>query len=237
MNENKPMYQQLAESIRLKIVSGEYPLHYRLPSEREMQKRYGLNRLTIRKALDVLIRQGYVETRWGSGTYVRDPLKLHEKFHERNGTEFSLRQSLTQAGIQVKRKMVKLYEAPTPDFVKGKYFGKTSWRLVRDSYAQDELFAVQACYFPYELFPNASEFDFGSQSLYRFMGDKAPVKIISTMKTVYTPPEMKPFWPNEDVIFYCLYEGYDARGELVEYTHSFYSPQLSDFYYDTRINM
>ena len=41
-----------------------------LPSERELSEAIGLSRVTVRKSLDVLLREGHLSRRHGSGTYI-----------------------------------------------------------------------------------------------------------------------------------------------------------------------
>src|SRR6202165_2420953 len=44
-----------------------------IPSERHLTTDLGVSRLTVRAALDDLVRDGYLERRHGSGTYVTEP--------------------------------------------------------------------------------------------------------------------------------------------------------------------
>src|SRR5438552_8779775 len=44
-----------------------------IPSERLFSQDLGVSRLTIRAALDELVRDGYLDRRHGSGTYVTEP--------------------------------------------------------------------------------------------------------------------------------------------------------------------
>src|SRR5712691_11923029 len=44
-----------------------------IPSERQLTQELGVSRLTIRAALDELVRDGYLDRRHGSGTYVTEP--------------------------------------------------------------------------------------------------------------------------------------------------------------------
>src|SRR4030081_933981 len=44
-----------------------------IPSERQLTHELGVSRLTIRAALDELVRDGYLDRRHGSGTYVTEP--------------------------------------------------------------------------------------------------------------------------------------------------------------------
>src|ERR1700724_3494563 len=44
-----------------------------IPSERQLTQELGVSRLTVRAALDGLVRDGYLDRRHGSGTYVTEP--------------------------------------------------------------------------------------------------------------------------------------------------------------------
>src|SRR5438045_9310247 len=44
-----------------------------IPSERRLSGELGISRLTVRAALDDLVRDGYLERRQGSGTFVSEP--------------------------------------------------------------------------------------------------------------------------------------------------------------------
>lgn len=54
------------------IRSGEYPAKSRLPSEMEMARRFGVSRTVIREAVSRLKSEGLVESRQGSGVFVRE---------------------------------------------------------------------------------------------------------------------------------------------------------------------
>ena len=44
-----------------------------IPSERQLSADFGVSRLTVRAALDDLVREGYLVRRHGSGTFVSEP--------------------------------------------------------------------------------------------------------------------------------------------------------------------
>src|ERR1700694_422863 len=44
-----------------------------IPSERRLSADFGVSRLTVRAALDELVREGYLVRRHGSGTFVGEP--------------------------------------------------------------------------------------------------------------------------------------------------------------------
>lgn len=54
------------------IRNGNYHTGERLPSERELAKRYNLAHMTVNKALNGLVALGYLERRQGDGTYIQE---------------------------------------------------------------------------------------------------------------------------------------------------------------------
>lgn len=66
-------YQQVADDLRAKISGGQYPAGDRLPTKPALMRHYGIALGTLDKAIEVLRRAGLVETRQGSGMYVREP--------------------------------------------------------------------------------------------------------------------------------------------------------------------
>lgn len=64
--------RELAESLRARIMDGEFTPGSRLPSETAISESYGVSRVTVRTAVKLLESQGLVNVRHGSGTYVAD---------------------------------------------------------------------------------------------------------------------------------------------------------------------
>lgn len=71
MNYRPPIYMQLRDSIIKKIEDGEYLPNEMIPSEREMAQLYDINRMTVKNAIEVLVRDGYLYRIQGKGTFVR----------------------------------------------------------------------------------------------------------------------------------------------------------------------
>lgn len=68
-----PLYVQIAESLLNRIESGDLAPGDRLPPERDLSERLGVNRMTVRRALRNLEDQGLLSRRQGDGTYVAEP--------------------------------------------------------------------------------------------------------------------------------------------------------------------
>lgn len=65
-----PKYRRIADDLRGQIESGELARGTRLPTEGELQERYGASRNTVRDALRWLGNHGLVQPRAGQGTFV-----------------------------------------------------------------------------------------------------------------------------------------------------------------------
>jgi GntR family transcriptional regulator len=65
-----PRYLQLADLMRGRIERGQWPREHRLPSLEELMQEFGVARVTVRQAVDLLAREGLVSPQQGRGTFV-----------------------------------------------------------------------------------------------------------------------------------------------------------------------
>lgn len=68
----QPAYLRVADDLRRKILDGTLPPHARLPSQARIRTEYGVSDTVALEARKVLMAEGFVEGRSGSGTYVRE---------------------------------------------------------------------------------------------------------------------------------------------------------------------
>ena len=68
----KPPYRQIADILRRRIESGQYPPHTRIPTESELVETFEVARTTARRAVGALRDEGLVYTVPQRGTYVAD---------------------------------------------------------------------------------------------------------------------------------------------------------------------
>ncbi|GAA0912514.1 GntR family transcriptional regulator [Streptomyces thermoalcalitolerans] len=68
----QPAYLRVAGDLRKKIIDGLLPPHTRLPSQAKIREEYGVSDTVALEARKVLMAEGLVEGRSGSGTYVRE---------------------------------------------------------------------------------------------------------------------------------------------------------------------
>jgi GntR family transcriptional regulator of arabinose operon len=71
LSDVKPLYSQIFEILRDRISRGEYVTDQQLPTEVELAEQYGVSRITSKRALIDLEREGLIYRRRGSGSFVK----------------------------------------------------------------------------------------------------------------------------------------------------------------------
>ena len=91
-----PLYSQLKELLRTKILDGSYPSHSQMPSESELGDIYKVSRITVRQALSDLQKEGLIFKIHGKGTFVSKP-KAFQNVSRLQG----LAEAMSQMGYEV----------------------------------------------------------------------------------------------------------------------------------------
>ncbi|HEM6115513.1 TPA: GntR family transcriptional regulator [Streptococcus suis] len=81
-----PAYIRIHDSIKKGIDEGKWKIGQRLPSERDLSEHFEVSRMTLRQAVTLLVEEGILERRVGSGTFVASS-RVQEKM--RGTTSFT----------------------------------------------------------------------------------------------------------------------------------------------------
>lgn len=110
-----PRYYQLANILRDRISKGELPARKPIPSERQLEKDFSISRTTIRQAIDLLVRQGFLYREHGRGTFV-SPQKLQKGISELT----SFTEDMKRRGIMPGQKILEIGYVKPPAGVCGR---------------------------------------------------------------------------------------------------------------------
>jgi GntR family transcriptional regulator len=69
-SDSAPRYLQAAQLLRQKIARGQWPIGQKLPSLEVLSESFGLARMSMRQAVDLLVQEGLVSAQRGRGTFV-----------------------------------------------------------------------------------------------------------------------------------------------------------------------
>ncbi len=178
-----PRYVQLKRRLEEGISSGVLPADSSLPPEREIAELTDLSRVTVRKAIQELVKDGSIEQRQGSGSFVRKGLPRLEQSlsHLTSFTEDMRRRGLETTSTWLERGIV----LPSPEeFVAlGLAAGDSVARIHRLREAGGQPMALERAVLPLDILPNPAQVD---QSLYLVLEHNGhrPVRAIQKISAI-----------------------------------------------------
>jgi GntR family transcriptional regulator len=118
-NSEVPIYRQLVTQVVLAILSGDLKPGERLPSTRELARRFALHPNTISAGYRLLEREGWAEQRRGSGVYVREkaapPSTPAQMLDHHIVGFFRAARELNLPAAEVRARVAEWLAAPPPD--------------------------------------------------------------------------------------------------------------------------
>jgi len=122
LDSARPVYEALAERVRLLIVDGRIPVGTRLPSERELAAQAGRSRTTIVASYQALREAGYLVSQRGSGSRVVLPEIEKTPMADRRNIDFARAvpppvEGLRELFAQVGGRMVEALDGPGFDLL------------------------------------------------------------------------------------------------------------------------
>lgn len=226
----RPLYKQLSELIRNKIVSGEWEANTKIPTEPELCSKYNLSRMTVRLALDELKNEGLIYRRQGKGTFVSQP-----KINQRLSSFYSFTDEIQKKGYSIQKNIISWEEKKSDKTLSEALNILPStlvYKIERVLSCDKQPFALETSYIPVSLCPGLSQALVAENGLYNSLGkyglrpDKAMEtfesillnsrcqRLLKTSKTVPGFFVHRTSYCNSCAIEYC--ECY-VNGELVKY--------------------
>ncbi|MFT4217445.1 MAG: GntR family transcriptional regulator [Micropruina sp.] len=162
-NSAVPLYLQLTEELRNKILSGEWQPEQRIPSENELNQIYSISRMTIRQVLGKLVDEGLVFRVHGKGTFVAQP-----KIATRSPSYHGVREQLEQQGYSTRTEMVSSGELEADARLARELdvpLGTPLSMVERLRYAGDTPISLHKSYVPMPLAPGLLDHDLAEKQL------------------------------------------------------------------------
>lgn len=167
-----PLYFQLKEKIKEKIVNGELEPGDLIPSERELSEKYNISRPTIRQALQGLVNEGLLYREKGRGTFVAKP-KIKYGFIQKFTTFYD---DMQKKGYTLKTKVISQEVKKATSRVANKLDINKNDKVIfleRIRYIEETEPIVWVMNFiPYELCPGLINEELKDKSLYHVLDEK-----------------------------------------------------------------
>ncbi|HPJ23807.1 MAG TPA: GntR family transcriptional regulator [Bacillota bacterium] len=177
-----PKYYILKREIVKKIDNDELLDDQMIPSERELIKEYNVSRITVRKALDELVNEGYLYRIQGKGTYVKGDKKTQDLFSITSCT-----QDIINLGMTPSRKVIACSIIDSiPKRSRQLEIDKSDKLLMIDRvyYADKEPINRTITYLPIKYFPGLEKHDFSEESIYDILEKHYKLKITRATRTI-----------------------------------------------------
>lgn len=144
--DGQPLHRRIGSELRAQILGRTLAPGAQVPTEAELQERYGVSRSVVRQALASLEQEGLVERRRGRGTTVRERGELHRLVQRVPG----LSTQVEGEGVHVTTRVLELGLEPASEAT-GELASDRVLRLRRLRSAGDEPLALIETWLPEEL--------------------------------------------------------------------------------------
>jgi GntR family transcriptional regulator len=152
-----------------------------IPSERQLSTELGVSRLTVRAALDDLVREGFLERRHGAGTFVSEP-KIAQELTMTSFTEDMQRRGMVPSSKTLELKTVAagarlgrlLHVSPSEQIVV----------VTRLRYADRETMAIETLHVAESLVPGLTAKDLEEHSFYELLEDRFGIVVVGGSQAI-----------------------------------------------------
>jgi GntR family transcriptional regulator len=152
-----------------------------IPSERQLSADFGVSRLTLRAALDDLVREGYLVRRRGAGTFVSEP-KIAQELTMTSFTDDMRRRGMRPGSRTLDLRVVPagarlgrvLHVSPSEPVMVAK----------RLRLADGETMAIETLHVRASLIPDLTARDLEKQSFYELLRERYGIVIVGGVQSI-----------------------------------------------------
>lgn len=178
-----PAYIRMYNTIKAEIQKEVYQVGDFLPAEAELEKMFSVSRTTVRRAMELLSREGFVEIKQGRGTMVLD-YRTKQNLNQVT----SVSETLRRKGYTVKTKSMYIDLIHASSKLAEELMvsqGETIARVQRIQLADEKPVAIMKNYIPYTLVPGIEEYMNQFTALYQFLEEKYSIQIEAAKDKIY----------------------------------------------------
>ena len=221
-------YHQIADELRSRVSAGEYLSGGVLPSESELSAEFGVSRVTIRKALEVLRDDGLVDARQGFGWFVAG-----ETVRQPLARLATIEEQMRDSGVKPERRVLEFAFEKAPRDVAGELGTTQTLRVKRVNLADGQPFAIVTVWCAADLAENLSRADVERSPFYELLD----VPLSGATQTIgadaATAEEAKLLKvPNGSPVLRCTRTTTDTKNRVVLVSHHVFPAHRTEFVVD-----
>jgi GntR family transcriptional regulator len=171
-----PLHHQVYLDLLASLDSGRWPPGQRLPTERDLAAHYGCSLITVRRALDELVREGRIERTRGRGTFV-----LHPRIDRDIAARASFAEEMRQRGLNPETRLISARPESASVSVAAALdleAGTPILYVERLRVASGEPYLLEQVHLPAERFPALLTLDLEHGSLYELLSTRYDTHVV-----------------------------------------------------------
>lgn len=177
-------YIDISNDIRNRILDGTYKASEQIPFEKDLCVTYDASKMTVKKALDILVSEGLIIKRRGSGTFVKD---LSSAEIERIAVSNQFRGTTAiNPGKEVRSKVLEFSVIEAPEIVRSKLNlseGSFVYDIYRARYIDGSPHVMEKTYMPIDQIPGLKK-EHIEGSIYEYIEDVLGLTIQSAHRRI-----------------------------------------------------
>ncbi|MBB6673093.1 GntR family transcriptional regulator [Cohnella nanjingensis] len=224
----KPLYLQIMNILKDRILHGVYPVGTNIPSEPQLEQEFQVSKITVRNAIKELTREGYLETGSGKGTKVIRNTSSSKLSKLKRFTEV-----LVEEGHRIRKQLLRVEvvdnEAETEAY---RLFGERCLRIERVYHLNEAPYIHYTHYLTIGV-AGMDLTDLSAQSLYGLLEeqDVTLAKYRDEFSVEAAPAPVRAALRVDEGA--CLLKrtrySYDAEGALVELSQGYYHTEMHKY--------
>lgn len=180
------LYVQIYTIIKEKIETGEWSIGIQIPTEDDLCKTYDVSKVTVREAIQELVREGYLKRQQGKGTFV-----LYSVPHLGLVMRTRLTDITDGEGVTVRKEMIEKGLREPPDEVKSllQTQDQVHYFLCK-RYISGDLSLLEEIFCPPATSPDVDDGDILYKSFFDVIEEKGTKKVFRVMQS-FNATELK----------------------------------------------
>lgn len=177
----EPIYKVIENYVRDLINSDKLKEGDLIPSEKKLSEEFNVTRMTVRSALNNLVKEGYIIRQRGIGSTV-----LGKRIYDNISAISGFTKEMNSKGYEVSNILLGLQIVQADEELSEKLnitIGENVWEIKRVRLADNARVSYMITYMPVKLFPNLNQSDCEG-SLYRFVEETCGFKIAMSEREV-----------------------------------------------------
>ncbi|MCR8658929.1 GntR family transcriptional regulator [Paenibacillus endoradicis] len=226
--KKRPLYLQIKNIIKDRILHGAYPMDANIPSEPQLETEFEVSKITVRNAVKELVQEGYLETSSGKGTKVIRNTSTSKLSTWKRFTEI-----LVEEGHRIQKQVLRT------DMVSNEIgtelyqlFGEKCIRIDRLYLLDDSPYIHYSHYLTMKR-GDLELVDMSAQSLYGMLEEKdiSLAKFRDQFSVAIATPEVTTLLSvnNKTPLLKRSRYSYDEAGNIIEYSEGYYNTEIQEY--------